>query len=126
GVGGQGVSVVNGWGFGVNAHSKLQAQALQLVTYAASADIQLVAARDAGNSPTVVSVFENAEFLKAQPYATNVLHALDGATTQPNIPGWAPVADELARSLSLAVTGQEAPDAALAAASERAETLLAR
>jgi multiple sugar transport system substrate-binding protein len=122
----QGVSVVNGWGFGVNAASKSQEEAIRLVKFAASPAMQLAAARETGNAPTVVSVFEDADFLKAQPYATNVLKALDNATTQPNIPGWAPVADELTRTLSLAVTGQETPAAALEDLRRRAESLLQR
>jgi multiple sugar transport system substrate-binding protein len=126
GTDGKGVSVVNGWGFGVNAAGKSKEAAIRLVKFAASPAMQLAAARETGNAPTVISVFEDPEFLKAQPYAANVLKALDNATTQPNTPGWAPVADELARSLSLAVTGQETPAEALEGLSSRATALLQR
>jgi multiple sugar transport system substrate-binding protein len=126
GTGGKGISVVNGWGFGVSKASKAQSEAIRFVKFAASPDVQLAVAQEQGNAPTVSSVFENPEFLASQPYAADVLSALDGATTQPSIPAWAPVAEELARSLSLAITGEETPVDALTDLSERAEDMLQR
>ncbi len=121
-----GVSMSNGWGFGVSRASKSSAAAIRFVRYAASPAVQLMAARDYGNSPTVASVFTDPDYLKANPYAANVLKALDGARPQPNRPGWANVADDLGRSLSLALTGQETPEKALNDASTRATRTLRR
>ena len=122
----KGVSVINGWGVGVSKASKAQEAATRFVKFAASPKVQLALAQDLGNAPTVSSVFQDPDYLSTQPYATDVLNALGGATTQPSTSGWSAVAEELARTLSLAVSGTEAPSDALNDLSARSGKILQR
>ena len=121
-----GVSMSNGWGFGLSKASKASEAGLRFIRFAASPAVQLAIARDLGNSPTVAAVFRDPAYLAGHPYAPNVLSALDGARPQPNRPGWASVADELGRNLSMALTGQVTPEQALDAARTRAVRILRR
>lgn len=126
GTDGKGVTVVNGWGFGVNKASKAREAAVRFVKFAASPEVQLAIAQDLGNAPTVSSVFQDPDYLSKHPYAADILSALDGATIQPNTAGWSAVAEELARTLSLAMTGVETPSDALKELSERSGEILRR
>jgi multiple sugar transport system substrate-binding protein len=123
---GAGVSMTNGWGFAVNAKSKSKEAAIRFVKFAASPDVQLFAAREQNNDPTVKAVFEDPQYLKANPSAKDVLRALEGAKAQPSMPGWSQVSEELSRNLSAAITGQKTADQAIEESAERANRVLSR
>jgi multiple sugar transport system substrate-binding protein len=123
---GAGVSMTNGWGFAVNSKSKSKEAATRFVKFAASPDVQLFAAREQNNDPTVKVVFEDPQYLKANPSARDVVRALEGAKAQPSMPGWSQASEELSRNLSAAITGQKTPDEAIDESAQRANRVLSR
>lgn len=124
--GSPGLSMLNGWGFGVNVASGNQEAARQFVEFAASPDTQLFAALEHNNDPTASPVFENADYLAANPHAEAVLTALDGAKAQPALVGWAAVSEELARALGASLAGQMSPGEALEEAVARGNAVLSQ
>lgn len=121
-----GISMTNGWGFGVSASSRSQEDAIAFVKFAVSPEVQLAIARSQNNDPTVSAVYQDEAYLQANPFAPNILVALDGAIAQPSSAGWAAVSEELSRALSLAVTDQQSVEQVLDEATQRADALLSR
>lgn len=103
--------------------SKNKAAALEFVRWLTGDEFQLAFAKQRG-IPVRVGVFENPTLRAQYPWLPVIQQALDGSVARPRTPDWAQVEAILGQHLHRAVTGEEAPQAALDAAAQEVEALL--
>ena len=120
-----GVPRVYGWGLGVNKFSPYKKAATEFVKFIASEETQLELAKRFNNSPTVVSVFENADYLKAVPVASEMQQALRPGIPRPVSIKWNEIIDAVGLHVQKAVVGEQTAEEALADIEKKMNALLA-
>jgi multiple sugar transport system substrate-binding protein len=112
------------WTYSVNADSKNQEAAQEYMAWAMSKPVQVELANQ-GGLPALTSTFGDSTLISKLPYWTQELTSLQQARSRPRIPQWSGISDALALDLSKALSGQEAPQAALDDAQQKITALMA-
>jgi len=119
-----GLTLIGGWGFGINKNSKHQDLARKFVEYSVQPDVQKMLAINFGNTPVVNDVFTSAEYKKVQPQAPAVLAVDDGALSLPQLTVWPQAEADLQRAVSAALVGDQTAKAALDQAASEVDALI--
>jgi len=119
-----GVTMINGWGFGVSRDSRSKDAAWQFVKYMASPKAQDLMAIKYANSPTLKEVYQNREFQAVFPEALPVLSVLDHASSRTGVVQWTRIEDIMSATLSAALVGDKSVPDALADAERQVTQIL--
>jgi multiple sugar transport system substrate-binding protein len=111
------------WTYSVNADSKNQEAAQLYMAWALSKPVQLELANQ-GGLPALTSTFSDTGLIAKLPYWGQELTSLQQARSRPRIPQWSGISDALALSISQALAGQAAPQAALDEAQKKITSLM--
>jgi multiple sugar transport system substrate-binding protein len=120
-----GVPRVYGWGLGINKYSKYYDSCLDFLKFIGSGEEQLRLASERNNSPTVVSVFNHPDYLKAIPEADKMSKALKPGIARPVHSKWSEIVDTVGLHLQKAIVGDETVEEALASAEKKVNSILA-
>lgn len=121
----KGPSLLSVWAWGISKSSDNQDAAWEVIKYITSPEVQKDMAVNHGNGPTVAAIYQDPDFVQANPAAPDILAALSGGRSQPPHPKWSSVADILMEELTRAIIGDVTPQEALDSAAERANVVLA-
>ena len=123
---GRNAATLGGWGWSVSAFSKNPQVAWKFVEFASSLESQKLAFLLGGINPTRKALFKDPEILKAAPHMKELGKILEGALPRPMHPSYARISDSIQLHVSAALSKQEEPQAALAAAAKEIREILAR
>lgn len=116
GPGGKGAATLGGWGFSISAFSRHPREAFKLAEFFASPESQKLAFMQGGILPTRKALYTDPEVLRVAPHMKDLGRVLAGARPRPVHPRWPRMSDALQIHVSSALSGQETPAEALAAA----------
>ena len=127
GEGGRTASALGGAQLAVNAHSATPALAYELVAYLTAPEQMLERARLAAQLPARRSLYDGDALAQALPIPIEqVRGVIDAAVPRPVTPVYSELSEILQVGLHRALTGQQAPAAALQEAAQGMRALLAR
>lgn len=121
-----GSSVIGNWLLGVPKNSARKELAFEFVKWITDADQQKRNALDAGNPPTRLSVFKDAELLKKYPHYPVQLQALLASQPRPRRSDWMEIENSYGIYLSQALSGVLSPEEALAKAQRAVAEIAAK
>lgn len=124
GVDGSGKACVDGWAVGISKYSDNYDAALEFVKFIGSPEEQLNLAISNSNSPTIASIYENEEYLKVIPEATNMNTALKISVARPQEVFFNDVQEQLGLYVKLACIGDMTVEDALAECEEKCLEIL--
>ena len=119
-----GVTMVTGWGLGVNRFSKNKEAAIAFLKYIGSFDEQLRLAVENSNSPVVSKVFDHPDYIKAVPVAKDMQAAVRNGGERPMHVRWNEIEAAIGLNLEKAVVGMMTVPEALQAAERDALKIL--
>jgi multiple sugar transport system substrate-binding protein len=122
--GGHSAPTLGGWQLAVNAASSRQAEAKALVNFLTGEEAQKRLAVAYGFQPARTALYRDAELVTAQPFVGQLARVFAAARPRPVTPQYVRVSQALQSAFSGAVSGLEAPQAALARAQQRIEEIL--
>jgi multiple sugar transport system substrate-binding protein len=122
----QGPSLLSVWAWGVSNYSENQDAAWQVISQIVSPEVQRTMAIEFGNGPTVAEIYNDPDFIAANPGAPGILQALSGGLSQPPIEEWATISTILTEEVTRAIVGDVTPQEALDAATARANEVLGK
>lgn len=86
GEGARSAATLGGWNVAVSKYSKHQDEAIQLALFLASKDVQKERAINQSNLPTIESLYDDADVLKASPFMSNWKAIFQNAVPRPSAP----------------------------------------
>lgn len=119
-------ATLGGWQLGVNRRSRHPEEAKAFVRFMTSPQAQRRLARDYGLHPARRALYRDAALLAAQPHLAPLRAVFELARPRPVTPYYPRLSQVLQSELSAVVAGLRPPGAALAAAQQRAEAILAQ
>lgn len=118
-------SCLGGWGLGIVKNTRHKAEALQAIRFFTQANVQKSFVLEAGFVPGLRSLFTEPDVVTRYPYYPQLATLVDNAVLRPPVAQYAQVSDILQRYLSMALTQQQSPEAAMQAAAAETRRLLA-
>lgn len=122
--GGQHVSCIGGWQWGVSAYSKHQADAIKLVKFLSSPDVSRLLAEKASLLPVFPKLYADPDVQKAVPWISAALPVVEAAKSRPVTPRYNDVSDVIRTQTNAVLAGAETPDAAAAQMQARLQRVL--
>jgi trehalose/maltose transport system substrate-binding protein len=108
GADGKSTGTLGGWQLGVSKHSKKQALAIELAKYLTSPEEQKRRALIGSWNPTIKSLYQDAELLKANPFFGDLYNTFVNAVPRPTITGakYNQVSTEFRNSVHATLSGK--------------------
>lgn len=122
--GGQSVSCIGGWQWGVSAYSAAPAEATRLVRFMSSPDIARMLAVEGSLMPVFPALYQDKDVLAAAPWFADALPVMASAKSRPVTPRYNEVSDTVRTAFNAVVGGSLAPDAAVAEIEPRLRRVL--
>ncbi|HEX8702249.1 MAG TPA: ABC transporter substrate-binding protein [Myxococcaceae bacterium] len=125
GEGGKSTGTLGGWQLGVSKYSKNQKLAAELVAYLTGPEEQKRRALVGSFNPTIMSLYKDAELLKANPFIGELYNTFTNAVPRPTITGakYNQVSTEFRNSVYSTLSGKGKADANLKKAEEKIKKL---
>ncbi|MGI0489485.1 ABC transporter substrate-binding protein [Pantanalinema rosaneae CENA516] len=117
-------SCLGGWGLGIVKTTRHKAAALKAIRFFTQAAGQKNFVIEAGFIPAVRSLFTDRDVVARYPHYPQLATLVDNAVLRPPVAQYAQVSDILQRYLSMALTRQRSPEAAMQAAAAETRRLL--
>lgn len=121
-----GHSCVGGWNFAINAFTPFIDQAWQFIHYMLQADAQKSIAINASLTPTLTSIYADANVLAKQPLFTKLKPILDNALPRPVTPKYPDVSNAIQARVYSALKKQSSPAQALSALASDLQSLVSK
>lgn len=115
---------LGGWGWGISSTTPHFKEALQVVKYFTSPEVERQLILNTGYLPSRPALYQDPELLSRYEFFPLVLEVLQNAVLRPQIAQYAQASDILQRYLSAALTGRSNPENALRSAARETRTLL--
>ncbi|HEY1932603.1 MAG TPA: ABC transporter substrate-binding protein [Acetobacteraceae bacterium] len=122
--GGQHVSCIGGWQWGVSAYSQHQAEAIKLVKFLSSPDVSRLLAEKASLLPVFPKLYTDPQVQQAVPWIGAALPVVEAAKSRPVTPRYNDVSDTIRTQTNAVLAGSETPDAAAAQMQARLQRVL--
>lgn len=119
-------SCLGGWGLGIAKHSKYKREALQVIRFVTSPEIQKQFVLAAGYVPSQKQLFNDPEVTAQYSHYPTLLNVVNKAVLRPPIAQYAQASDILQRYLSAALTNQKSAEVAMKQAAGETRRLLKR
>jgi multiple sugar transport system substrate-binding protein len=112
---GKSAATLGGWMLGINKNAtpEEKAAAKKLVKFLTSYDEQLYKAINAGQNPTMISVYKNPELKKAAPFMVELYGMFINAIPRPRTAKYSEISDVIQKYVHAALTQQTAPQKAI-------------
>ncbi len=114
-------SCLGGWHLGISIYSDKKGEALKLVRYLTSKEVQIKLARKLGWNPARKDVYD--ELIKEQPHMKAVLRSCEKAVSRPAIPYYSQMSEVLRKHLNAVLANRIPPARALEQAQREIERL---
>ena len=115
-------SCLGGWHLGISFYSDKKGEALKLVRYLTSKEVQIELARKLGWNPARKDVYD--ELIKEQPHMKVVLRSCEKAVPRPSVPYYSQMSEVLRKYLNAVLANRMSPDKALELAQRELERLI--
>ncbi len=122
--GGQPVTCLGGWEWGVSAFSTHPEEAEALVKYLSSPEVAKFMAIEGALLPAFGPVYDDAEVLAAAPWFADARAVVESARPRPVTPRYAEVSEAIRTNLNAVLAGVETPEDAVAAMQARLARIL--
>ena len=109
-----GHSSLGGWQYGINAYSKSPDAAWKFIQYKLAEPTQKTFAVKLSLTSTLLSIYDDADVLKANPFFAKLKPVFQTAQPRPVTPFYPDVSNAIQVRIHNALTGQATPSAALA------------
>lgn len=103
--GGQPVSCIGGWQWGVSAYSTHKEEAIKLIRYMSSLDVSRDLAVQGSLMPVFPSLYQDPSVVKATPWFANALPVVTAAKSRPVTPRYNEVSDIIRTSTNAVLAG---------------------
>jgi len=123
--GGQKAGVLGGDNLVISAFSKNPGAALKLIDLWTNAETEKRYATDNSLAPVLTATYDEAAVKKAQPFAPQLLKAVEQAKPRPVSPVYQQISEAIYKNVYAALTGQEEPESALKSAQSDIDKALA-
>ena len=108
--GGQHVSCIGGWQWGVSAYSAHQPEAIKLVRFLSSPDVARLLATKASLMPVFPGLYSDPAVLKSVPWLASALPVVTAAKARPVTPRYNDVSDTIRTQTNAVLAGSESPE----------------
>jgi multiple sugar transport system substrate-binding protein len=108
--GGQAVTCLGGWQWGVSAFSKHRAEAVELARFMSSPEVGTLLAERGSLLPVFPSLYHDPAVEAAAPFLGALLPVVEGAKARPVTPRYNQVSDAVRTITNAVLAGQTAPD----------------
>jgi multiple sugar transport system substrate-binding protein len=122
--GGQHVSCLGGWQWGVSAFSKQQADAVKLVRFLSSKEISALLAERASLLPVFPDLYRDPQIVQSAPWLPDALPVVEAAKARPVTPRYNDVSDVIRTQTNAVLSGSETPEQAAAQMEARLRRVL--
>lgn len=122
--GGQPVSCIGGWQWGVSAYSLHKEAAVDLVRYLSSPEISRLLATEASLMPVFPELYRDADVLRAVPWYAFALPVVEGARSRPVTPRYNEVSEIIRTTTNAVLAGSMSTDDAVAQMEARLRRVL--
>lgn len=122
--GGEPVSCIGGWQWGVSAFSEHPEEATRLVRFLSSPEISELLAVDAALLPVFPALYEDPEVLQAAPWFKDALPVVQSARARPVTPRYNEVSEIIRTSVNAVLAGVMTPDQAVSQMEARLRRVL--
>ncbi len=120
----EGGGCLGGWGWGISSMTPHPEEAWRVVEFFTSDAVQKRFALEAGFTPSVRSLYQDAEILAEYPYFSDLFEVVQNVAPRPLTAQYAQASDILQRYLSAAFSGRTNAEDALNAAARETRNLL--
>jgi len=121
--GGRHASCLGGWHIGISRYSDRKREALELLRFIVSKEVQKKLALNLGCNPGRTDVYEDSEIRERLPHLGVVGEACSYAVSRPPLPYYTRFSEVLRKYVNAAIGGRISPEEALKRASEEIEGL---
>jgi len=108
--GGEHVSCIGGWQWGVSAYSKHKEDAIKLVRFLSSPEVATLLAEKASLLPVFPDLYKDPAVLQAVPWLAAALPVVETAKSRPVTPRYNDVSDTIRTQTNAVLAGSEAPE----------------
>ncbi len=108
--GGQSVSCLGGWQWGVSAYSQHRDEAVKLIKFLSTPEISKLLAINESLLPVFPSVYQDPEVLKANPWFSQALPVVDSARARPVTPQYSEVSEIIRSTVNAVLAGTKTPE----------------
>lgn len=122
--GGQSVSCIGGWQWGVSAYGRNRAEATRLARYMSSPEAAKQLAVEASLMPVFPALYQDADVLRAAPWFADALPVMASARSRPVTPRYNEVSDTIRTAHNAVMGGSLTPDAAVSEIEPRLRRVL--
>ncbi|RZT24134.1 ABC transporter substrate-binding protein [Fictibacillus sp. BK138] len=107
-------ATLGGWMAGINKNTKHPEEAWKFLSFMAGEEGQKIDAIKGGHAPTILSLYEDEEILKANPYYKDegFVKALEAAVSRPVAPNYPEISDIIQVQVSQAIAKKITPEEA--------------
>jgi len=121
-----GHSSLGGWQYGINAFSKNPDAGWKFIQHQLAAPAQKTLAVKLSLTSTLLSIYDDADVLKANPFFAKLKPVFETAQPRPVTPFYPDVSNAIQVRIHNALTGQSSPSAALAALTSDLQAIVSR
>jgi multiple sugar transport system substrate-binding protein len=118
------VSTLGGWQLGINKYSVHPQAAEKLIKFLVSEKIQKELALSIGYKPTRMSLYQDADLLREQPYFSMLYEVFLNARPRPLSPYYMQITQVLQPEISAVLAGSKSPEEALKSIQQQVESIL--
>jgi len=122
--GGQSVSCIGGWQWGVSAYSENPEEATRLVRFMSSPETSKLLAIDGALLPVFPALYEDPDVLKAAPWFKDALPVVQTARARPVTPRYNEVSEIIRTSVNAVLAGTTPPEGAVSQMEARLRRVL--
>ena len=122
--GGNPVSCIGGWQWGVSAYSRHQADAIKLVRFLSSPEVATLLAEKASLLPVFSDLYKDPGVQQAVPWLAAALPVVETAKSRPVTPRYNDVSDTIRTQTNAVLAGSETPEEAAAQMEARLRRVL--
>lgn len=122
--GNRGISCIGGWNLAISRYSEHPDAAYKFIKFMTAPNQQIERGIEAGQSPSLVTVYHNTELLKANPFYKDLVEAVKNSRARPQTPFYSDISEVLQIYTSKALTEQLTVKEALDRAEDEIKKIL--